>query len=176
MFSYLDPGAGERRALMRFRMSEKDRSQNIEEPPRGYSTGDVPQHAPPRRRWRLKLGLVLSAIVLIPAIGIALWTWIALSYSYSTGERAGYVQKFSQRGWLCKTYEGELAMIPTRVGNSPVVSPDLFDFSVRDADVARRINESMGKRVSLTYEQHKGVPTSCFGDTEYYVSNVRVAE
>ncbi len=121
------------------------------------------------RRWRLKL--ILVAVPVVAVLLFALYTWSTLSFSYSRGERAGYVQKFSQKGWICKTWEGEIAM-----ANLPGTMPQLFSFTVRDEDVARRITESMGQRVSLTYEQHVGVPTSCFGETEYYVVNVQPAK
>lgn len=113
-----------------------------------------------------------SAGVLLLAIGaIAGYTWIALNWSYSTGERAGYVQKFSQKGWLCKTWEGELSMVQI-----PGASPEKFLFSVRENAVAEKINRFMGKKVAISYEQHKGIPTSCFGETEYFVTNARVVE
>ncbi|MBU0602005.1 MAG: hypothetical protein KKD25_06345 [Gammaproteobacteria bacterium] len=99
------------------------------------------------------------------------YTWVVLNWSYSSGERAGYVQKFSHKGWFCKTWEGELAMV-----TMPGTLTEKFEFSVRDPDVARRLNESMGQRVSLHYAQHVGVPTSCFGETQYYVSEVRVVD
>ena len=117
-----------------------------------------------RGRWPL---LLLALLVLIGG-GFALYTWAALSYSYSSGERAGYVQKFSHKGWLCKTWEGELAMV-----NLPGALPEIFRFTVRRDDVAARLNQSMGQRVALHYEQHRGVPSSCFGETEYFVTGVR---
>ena len=117
-----------------------------------------------RGRWLL---LVLAIPVLI-AGGFAVYTWAALSYTYSSGERAGYVQKFSHKGWLCKTWEGELAMV-----NLPGTLPEIFRFTVRGDDVAARLNQSMGQRVALHYEQHRGVPSSCFGETEYFVTEIR---
>ena len=123
----------------------------------------------PRRRWRLKL--ILAAAVVVPVLLFALYTWSTLSFSYSQGERAGYVQKFSRKGWLCKTWEGEIAM-----ANLPGTMPQLFAFTVRDPDVARRITATMGQRVSITYNQHVGVPTRCFGETEYYVVDVQPAK
>jgi hypothetical protein len=102
---------------------------------------------------------------------LALWTWSALTWSYSEGERAGYVQKFSKRGWLCKTWEGELAMV-----NVPGAMQEKFEFTVRDDLVAQHLLSSMGKRVSISYKQHKGVPTTCFGETEYFVHAVKVLE
>ena len=119
----------------------------------------------PRRRGKLLFGLILLLVVAV--LGFALYVWISLHFNYSDGERAGYVQKFSRKGWLCKTWEGELAMV-----NLPGTMPELFNFSVRDDAVANRINESLGKRVRLHYEQHKGVPTNCFGETEYFVTAV----
>jgi hypothetical protein len=126
----------------------------------------VPSHTvKPRRRGKLLFGFILLLVVAV--LGFALYVWISLHFNYSDGERAGYVQKFSRKGWLCKTWEGELAMV-----NLPGTMPELFNFSVRDDAVANRINESLGKRVRLHYEQHKGVPTNCFGETEYFVTQV----
>lgn len=110
--------------------------------------------------------------VIILIIGIfALYTWFTLTWSYSKGERTGYVQKFSSKGWLCKTWEGELTMLPLQG-----MVPEKFIFSVRDDAVAANINRSMSKKLALTYEQHKGVPSNCFGESEYFVTAVKVIE
>jgi hypothetical protein len=111
------------------------------------------------------------ALSLLVVAGFAGYVWVALHWSYSTGERAGYVQKFSQKGWICKTWEGELTMMAV-----PGSIPEKFIFSVRDDKVAQSVNNSMGKKVSLAYEQHKGVPTTFFGETEYFVVGVKVQE
>lgn len=118
------------------------------------------------RKW-----LIIGGAILTPIVLLFLYTWSVLAWSYSEGERAGYVQKFSKKGWVCKTWEGELAMV-----SIPGTMPEKFYFSVRDDGVAERINQSMGKRVSLSYEQHPGVPTSCFGETDYFVYDVKVVE
>ena len=118
-----------------------------------------------------KTKLVMAAVVLVPIVLFGLYTWSALTWSYSKGERAGYVQKFSKKGWICKTWEGELAIV-----SIPGTMSEKFFFSVRDDAVAARINESMGKRVKLTYEQHMGIPTTCFGETEYFVVDVKAVE
>ena len=114
---------------------------------------------------------IVAGIVGLPILVFAIWTWSALTWSYSEGERAGYVQKFSKRGWVCKTWEGELAMV-----NVPGALQERFQFTVRDDLVAQHISASMGKRVTISYKQHKGVPTRCFGETEYYVHAVKVLE
>jgi len=118
-----------------------------------------------------KTKLVIAAVVLVPVVLFALYTWSALTWSYAKGDRAGYVQKFSKKGWICKTWEGELAMV-----SIPGTMSEKFYFTVRDDAVAARINQSVGKRVALTYEQHMGVPTTCFGETEYFVVDVKVVE
>jgi len=110
-------------------------------------------------------------VVLIAVLGFGGWTWFSLTYNYSDGERAGYVQKLSRKGWVCKTWEGELALV-----NLPGAMPEIFYFSVRDDAVAKRIQQSVGKRVALSYEQHIGIPTTCFGDTEYFVVNIQLVE
>jgi hypothetical protein len=147
--------------------------EEIEYPARGYNTQDVrAQSGPPRKRGGRKwLWITLLAVVLVPILLLTLWAAITLNYAYSRGERVGYVQKFSAKGWVCKTWEGELAMTTV-----PGTAPQLFEFSVRDDQVAARIEEIMRTRegrVSLTYEQHKGVPSSCFGETDYYVVDAR---
>jgi hypothetical protein len=118
-----------------------------------------------------RLGCVLVAVVGGALAVLALYVWAALAFDYSRGERAGYVQKFSHKGWVCKTWEGELAM-----ANLPGAMPEIFSFSVRDEGVAARINEEMGRRVVLSYEEHRGLPGSCFGETAHFVTGVRRAE
>ena len=118
-----------------------------------------------------KAKLIIAAAIVTPLLLLVLYTWSALTWSYSSGERAGYVQKFSRKGWVCKTWEGELAMVAV-----PGSMPEKFYFTVRNDSVANLINQSLGKRVALHYNQHKGVPTSCFGETEYFVSDVKVVE
>jgi hypothetical protein len=117
-----------------------------------------------KRHWKLSLLLIFLCL---PVVMVA-YTWVTLHYAYSSGERSGYVQKISRKGWLCKTWEGELAMT-----TMPGTAPQIFKFSVRDDATAHRVEQAAGQRVALSYEQHKGVPSSCFGETEYFISGVR---
>jgi hypothetical protein len=110
-------------------------------------------------------------IVIVPALVIAAYFAVVLRWNYATGERAGWVQKLSKKGWLCKTWEGEMAMV-----SLPGTMPEKFQFTVWDDKVADSINKVIGKRVSLHYEQKVGLPTSCFGDTRYYVTQVTAVE
>lgn len=119
------------------------------------------------RRFLLSVASVLGAAILL----LVLYTWITLHWSYSEGERAGILQKFSRRGWIFKTWEGELAMTTV-----PGVAPVLWTFSVRDDAAAGRLREGIGRRVVLHYTEHRGVPTSWFGDTNYFVDDVRIQE
>ena len=114
---------------------------------------------------------VLAAIMAIAVLLFIAYTWLVLSWSYSSGERAGYIQKFSHKGLLCKTWEGEMALV-----SMPGTVAEKFYFTVRDDQIAKQINESIGKRVALSYEQHIGVPSSCFGDTQYFIGAIRVVE
>ena len=115
---------------------------------------------------KIALGVVIALIAVLAG-----FSWLTLHWSYADGERAGYVQKFSKKGWLCKTWEGEMAMV-----TMPGTVAEKFQFTVRDDAVANKLNASVGKRMALHYEQHKWVPSSCFGDTEYFVTDVRVTE
>jgi hypothetical protein len=118
---------------------------------------------------RRKLILGGSMIVLLPLLGFLAYTFFTLKWAYSEGDRAGILQKFSRKGWICKTYEGELA-----VSYTPGMAPVIWNFTVRDESVATKIKDAEGKRVVVHYNEHRGVPTDCFGETQYYVDDVRV--
>jgi hypothetical protein len=120
---------------------------------------------------RRSLLIGVAVLLVLPIVIFAIWSMIALSYSYSKGERAGFLQKLSQRGWLCKTWEGELQMVAI-----PGSMPEKFTFTVRSDSIATELNKVAGRAVVLNYEQHKGVPASCFGDTEYFVTGVRLSQ
>jgi hypothetical protein len=140
-------------------------------PERAMNTEDVISQSPPprpgflRRNWGK---LTLLILVTVPLLALVIWSYAALSFSYSNGNRVGWVQKISQKGWVCKTWEGELQM-----SNIPGSAPQLFHFTVRSDSIAAAIEQSMGKQVELKYEEHQGVPLSCFGDTPHFVVGVR---
>jgi hypothetical protein len=113
----------------------------------------------------------LLVLVVLPVILIGGWIWAVLHLSYSEGQRVGYVQKISKKGWVCKTWEGEMNVTPV-----PGAAAQLFQFTVPDPKVAEAIEQTSGRQVILYYEQHKGVPTTCFGETENYVTGVKPAQ
>ncbi len=112
---------------------------------------------------------ILSLLVLV--LLVALYFWAAVSWSFSTGERAGWVQKLSKKGWICKTWEGELALVSV-----PGTTPEKFAFTIWSDEVAERVTRAMGKRVALHYEEKVGLPGSCFGETRHYITGVTISE
>ena len=116
--------------------------------------------------------LVRSIMLLVAvAVAVVLYFWAAFNWSYSVGDRAGWVQKLSKKGWFCKTHEGELALV-----SLPGTTPEKFFFTIWDDAVAERVTQAMGKRVALHYEEKVGLPGSCFGDTRYYVTGITVSD
>jgi len=118
-----------------------------------------------------KAALWILLVLAIALGGPVAWTYSSLHWAYSEGERVGYIQKFSHKGYVCKTWEGELAMVSV-----PGSTPEKFYFSVREDAVADAVNKALGRRVALKYQQHLGLPTSCFGETEYFVTAAQVVE
>jgi len=116
-----------------------------------------------RHLRRTLILLLLSAVLFFSG-----YTWVTLHLVYSQGERAGVLQKLSYKGWVCKTWEGELMLTPL-----PGIIPEKFYFTIPDDTVASKLNALIGHRVALTYEQHRGIPSSCFGETQYYVRDVK---
>ena len=117
-------------------------------------------------RYVARVALMLAILVVLVATG---WTWLTLSWAYSVGERAGVLQKFSRKGWMCKTHEGELAQYV--VGG---VAPQIWYFSVRDAAVADQMFKVVGQNVQVRYREHRGIPTNCFGDTPYFAESFTI--
>jgi hypothetical protein len=118
----------------------------------------------------VKIKATLGTIVVLTFL-VGGYLLLVFNWSYASGERAGWIQKFSNKGWLCKTWEGEMAMV-----SMPGTATEKFMFTVWDDNVAAEISKVMGKRVSLHYEEKKGIPTTCFGDTRHYVTKVTAME
>ncbi len=134
-------------------------------------SSSAPATAKKKSSWRGKILLVLFLLIFVPLVLVGLYLAVVLNFSYSDGDRTGYLQKFSRKGWVCRTYEGELAMTTV-----PGVAPIVWSFSVWDETVAREINSLLGKRVVLHYREYRGIPTNCFGETDYYVDGVKSVE
>jgi hypothetical protein len=132
----------------------------------------APEPAPPRPFFRRHIWKLLPLLILVVGGGgFALWILAALKFTYSSGDRVGYLQKISRRGWICRTWEGELAMSPV-----PGSIPQMFDFTIPEDAVAKKVADLEGHKVALHYEEKKGLPNSCFGDTRYFITDVRLLE
>lgn len=129
----------------------------------------TPAPGPSPRPWkkRFKRGLLIA--ILSPIVALALYTLVMYNWAYSQGERSGILRKFSKKGWICKTWEGELAMTTV-----PGVMPELWAFTVRDDSVARAVTAALGEEVVLHYSEHRGLWSDCFGETSYFIDSVRV--
>jgi hypothetical protein len=139
---------------------------------------EVPNTAGRRRSGRSSgAGRWFIILLLLLIVGGGLWTWLTLAWAYAEGERAGVLQKFVRRGWVCKTQEGEIALY---YGGGQYLGPgssqQLWDFSVRDKSVAEQLIKAVGRRVQLHYTEHPGIPTSCFADTRYFVDRVTITD
>lgn len=126
------------------------------------------EEPPGRRGWSRKSKVTLFGLILLPFLLFALYTALVLNWSYSDGWRSGVLQKFSRKGWICKTWEGELAM-----STVPGVAPTIWIFSVRDDAVTKTMSNAVGERVNLHYTEHRGIPSDCFASTNYFVDSVR---
>jgi hypothetical protein len=122
-------------------------------------------------RRRNRFGRIVLGVLVLGVLLAALWTWFSLSWAYSEGERAGVLQKFSRKGWICKTYEGELALYV--VGG---VAPQIWHFSTRDDELAKKLTSAVGEQIRLHYTEHRGVPTACFAETPYFAESFMVVK
>ena len=113
----------------------------------------------------------LLVLILVLAGGITAWGWLTLKWSYAEGERAGVLQKFARKGWVCKTDEGELALYIVAG-----VAPQIWYFTVRDPAIVEQMYRNVGRDVQLHYTEHKGLPSACFGDTRYFVDRVTLVQ
>ena len=98
--------------------------------------------------------------------------YLLTGWSFSDGERAGTVSKFSRRGYVFKTYEGVLN-VGGFSGETGSLTPQFFDFSVKEDAVAQQITDAVktGQRVTLHYEE-KMLRLPWNGDTKYYITSV----
>lgn len=136
--------------------------------PSGMSSTASQRHGLLRRHWGK---MTLTTILITPLLVFTIWAGLALAFTYSSGDRVGFIQKLARKGWLCKTWEGEL-----QLSNVPGSAPTIFFFTVRSDSIAEEVRKLEGRQVSIHYSQHIGVPSRCFGDTEYFIIGVRAIE
>jgi len=122
---------------------------------------------------RVRSFFIKVLVVLIILGAFVLWT---CSWTYSEGTRAGQLIKFSEKGVLFKTHEGELNMGGLRTGDAKDgLEGNLWKFSVLDENVVKKLEEAEGKRVKLSYkERYKAMAWQ--GDTNYFIVDVEVID
>ncbi|MBC3785003.1 hypothetical protein [Spirosoma utsteinense] len=116
-------------------------------------------------------GLLYFLLFLLVIFGVL---YALTGWSYSDGERAGTISKFSRRGFVFKTYEGVLN-VGGFSGETGSLTPQYFDFSVKEDNIATQITNAVktGQRVTLHYEE-KILRLPWNGDTKYYITSVEI--
>jgi hypothetical protein len=124
---------------------------------------------PKKSRTALKI-LAIVTVVIVAGLGITL---AIFGYHYSEGNRVGIVVKFSKKGFVFKTYEGELNMGGVNPMPGNTIANNIWVFSVPKEDVAQKLMKLEGQKVSLHYnEVIKPMPWQ--GDTKYFVDGVEI--
>jgi len=118
-----------------------------------------------------KIGIwsLLIVIVLIVVFG-----YFKFGFTYSKGDRAGLLQKFSEKGIVFKTYEGEMILSSIQSNANVAIASEKFLFSVEDADIARQMEQIQGKYVVVHYREKNGA-LPWIGESNYIVDSVRIS-
>lgn len=130
-----------------------------------------PAVATPKRRG--KGGRILLIVLLVLLAAGAFFVWWRYYFTYSSGYRYGLLQKFSKRGNLFKTYEGEMILSSVKGNNNVPLASEKFYFTVTDEGVAQQLDQLQGRGITVHYAQ-KNSPAFWRGDSEYLVDSVRV--
>ena len=128
----------------------------------------------PRRRSG-KLGRILTILFLVLLLGIGLFVWWRYYYTYSDGFRFGLLQKFSRRGSIFKTNEGEMILSSVRGNANVPIASEKFYFSVTDDSVAQKLMNLQGRSVTVRYKE-KNSAVFWRGDSRYIVDSVRMEQ
>jgi len=124
----------------------------------------------PRRRSKAKKYLRnIFLIILLIIAGFIYWKYY---YTYSSGNRYGLLQKFSHKGNLFKTYEGEMILSSVRRNNNVPLASEKFFFSVTRKNVADQLMNLQGRFVTVHYKEKNGT-LSWRGDTPYIVDSIK---
>jgi hypothetical protein len=118
----------------------------------------------------MKKFIIWTVIILLLILGtFVYWKYY---FTYSEGNRAGLLQKFSHRGNVFKTYEGELVLSSVESNKNVALASEKFFFSVQDKNLATKLSDLEGHMVVLHYRQKNGI-LPWRGETEYIVDSVR---
>lgn len=131
----------------------------------------LPPVTPPRRRGIfMRIGCITTLVLLL---GLGVFAWWRYYYTYSDGNRFGLLQKFSRRGNLFKTYEGEMILSSVKGNQGVTIASEKFFFSVTNETVAQKMAALQGENITVHYEQ-KNSAAFWRGDSEYIVDSVWV--
>jgi hypothetical protein len=115
---------------------------------------------------------IFSLVVILLLAGFVYWKYF---FTYSSGYRSGLLQKFSHKGTIFKTYEGEMILSSIRSSTNTALASEKFLFSVADKTVAAKMEQLQGRMVTVHYSNKNGT-LPWRGDTPYIVDSVRVEE
>lgn len=119
----------------------------------------------------MKKVLIWTAAILFLLLSFRIyWKYYNI---YSEGNRSGILQKFSKKGDIFKTYEGELVMSSITSNINATIASEKFFFSVKEDSIAKQMFDLEGKHVTLRYEQKRGhLPWN--GETDYFVNGIKI--
>lgn len=115
---------------------------------------------------------ILTIIILVLLFALSFYVWWRYYFTYSDGFRYGLLQKFSRRGSMFKTYEGEMILSSVRTKTNITIASEKFYFSVTDKSVAQKLEALQGREVTVHYKQKNGA-AFWRGDSEYIVDSVK---
>ena len=122
-----------------------------------------------KKRFGRFLG-ILTIVIILALGGFIYWKYY---FVYSEGNRSGILQKFSYKGTIFKTYEGELILSSIRSTGNITLASEKFFFSVKNKDVAKKMENMQGHFVTLHYKMKNGtLPWQ--GDSPYIVDSVKL--
>ncbi len=144
----------------------------VEQPPLNSSGSPVSPVKKPTHPVKHFFRRLLLFFMLISIITVTI-TFLYFNFTYSEGNRAGMLIKFSTKGFVFKTYEGELNVGSVNPGVGSSVANNTWSFSVKDKKLADQLSIMEGKMVRLHYkEKIKNLPWQ--GETKYFVDKVEV--
>jgi len=121
-----------------------------------------------KQRMKKLLALLIALVIIITGTVI----YFKYFYTYSNGYRAGLLQKFSHKGNIIKTYEGEMILSSITSNTNVILSSEKFNFSVINATLAKQLDTIQGRMVIVHYKQKNRV-LFWHGKSEYLVDSVK---
>ncbi|MBX9783170.1 MAG: hypothetical protein K2X48_07745 [Chitinophagaceae bacterium] len=117
----------------------------------------------------------LGIFTVVLVLALSGFIYYKYYFTFSEGYRSGLLQKFSHKGNLFKTYEGEIILSSIRSNNNVALASEKFLFSVADKNVAAQMELQQGRMVTVHYHEKKGT-LPWRGDSEYIVDSVKLEQ